>query len=410
MYDTFDVPSVLPVVEVGPLHVAETWHGPTGVFKDLTLPVLTRLCDHFLEKRGQRATILVSTTGDTGGTTIRSAMDRKNLRCIVAYPRNTVSRVQELQMTATGASNAVVFSYEGVSDDIDLILMNILRDKELQSRHILLSFNSIHTVRVLLNIVQYFFVYLRLVPNADRRVLISVPTGGMGNTTGAVMASEMGLPIKILAAVTENDIAHRALTLGDYSITRPQIPTFAPSLDTNLPHNIERVFYYALDGDTAAVKKTMEDFERKQSAFFPGKARQNLLTGRVEMRECLEMIKRVWKEFGYFLCPHTAVAWKPAEEYALRNRDRSNGDVTDSVEEEKDSCQDKECNFVVVMATATPAKFPETLAEVGVQAPSAERLLKGLEGKEERKLVLNKGEDWEQAFRDAIASSQGFFN
>ena len=256
VFDGFDAPEVLPVVKVGPVHVAEAWHGPTGVFKDLTLHVLARLSDHFLEKRGQRATILVSTTGDTGGTTIRSVQGMKNLRAIVAYPRHTVSRVQELQMTTTGSENAVVFSHDGISDDLDLILRNIFRDGELRKRHTLLSFNSIHTVRVLLNIVHFVYVYLRVAPKADRSVLVSVPTGGVGNAAGGVMAAEMGVPIKILSAVNENDVVHRAFTLGDFSIARAQIPTHAPSLDSNLPHNVERVFYFALNGDTAALKRS----------------------------------------------------------------------------------------------------------------------------------------------------------
>ena len=121
-YDKFDCPEVIPVVKVGPVHVAETWHGSTGVFKDLTLPALARLTDHFLQKRGQSAIILVSTTGDTGSATIHSALGTKNLRVIVVYPRYTVSRIQELQMTTTGASNATVFSHEGNSDDLERVL------------------------------------------------------------------------------------------------------------------------------------------------------------------------------------------------------------------------------------------------------------------------------------------------
>ena len=410
VFDNFDTPQVLPVVQVGPVHVMEAWHGPTGVFKDLTLPALARLCNHFLEKRGRRATVLVSTTGDTGGTTIRSALGMKNLRAIVAYPRHTVSRVQELQMTATGSENAVVFSHDGTADEIDLILRNIFRDRELQREHFLLSFNSIHTVRVILNVVHYFYTYLRVAPNADKRVLVSVPTGGMGNAAGGVIAAEMGLPIRILSAVvTENDIAHRAFSLGGFSITGPQIHTHAPSLDTNLPHNIERVFYYALLGDTAAVKKIMEDFERTQKSFIPVKARENfrhLFTASVNREECLETVRQVWGEFGYALCPHSAVAWKPAVEYALTNSDSQRESVGEEVTK-RELCREK-CEMVVVMATATAAKFPEMLARVGVSAPSAAGWVGQLEGREERKLLLNKGEDWEKVLRQTIASSQGF--
>ena len=412
VYDCFDTAEVLPVVQVGPVHVAEAWHGPTGVFKDLNLHVLARLSNHFLEKRGERATILVSTTGDTGGTTIRSALGMKSLRVIVGYPRHTVSSVQELQMTTSGAENAVVFSHDGISDDIDLILRNIFQDGELRKRHILLSFNSIHTVRVLLNIVHYVYIYLRVAPDADKKVLISVPTGGMGNAAGGVMAAKMDIPVKILSAVNENDIVHRAFAVGEFSVSGPQIPTHAPSLDSLCPHNIERVLYYTLKGDTAALKKIMENFEHKQPSLLPGNLRESfphLLTASVDKEQCLETMRGVWKEFGYVVCPHTAVAWRPAVEYARSGT--ADPGLKSASDKEKDTEETEltggKCDVVVVFSTASPAKFPETLSRVEIPVPPA-GWVRELEGREERKLFLNKGEDWEGVLRKTIDSSQGF--
>ena len=403
VFDGFDTPDVLPVVKVGPVHVAEAWHGPTGVFKDLTLHVVARLSNHFLQKRGQRATILVSTTGDTGGTTIRSAQGMKNLRVIVGYPRHTVSRIQELQMTTTGSQNAIVFSHDGSSDDLDLILRRIFRDGELRKRHILLSFNSIQTVRVLLNTVHFVYVYLRVAPNADKSVLISVPTGGVGNSAGGVIAAQMGVPVKILSAVNENDVVHRAFKFGDFSTAKALVSTYAMSLDSVLPHNIERLFYYAMDGDTAALKKVMEDFEEKQKSVLPAKVSKSfrcVLTASVDKEQCLETMKSVWREFGYALCPHTAVAWKPAVEYA-----RSNGLSSGSEKEGESGASSKS---VVVFSTATPAKFPETLSLVGVPVPHAPWVSE-LERREEKKLFLNKvADDWEKILRETLASSEGF--
>ena len=378
------------MVKVGPVHVAETWHGPTGVFKDLTLPALARLIDHFLQKRGQIATILVSTTGDTGSATIHSALGTKNLRVIVTYPRYTVSRIQELQMTTTGASNATVFSHEGNSDDLDLILKNIFTDPKMRQKHVLLSFNSIHTVRVVLNIAHYIFMYLRVAPAADKTVLISVPTGGMGNATGGFMAARMGFPIEIMSAVNENDIIHRALSFRDFSITGPITPTFAMSLDSNCPFNIERVFFYALDGDCKALTEVMERFEQKKKNVLPDKILQNtthLCTTRVTKDECLETIEAVWQKYGYVICPHTAIAMRPALEYA-----------------KKEDSGEGRCDSVVVIATATGAKFPDTLQKVGVPVPTVP-WARDLHSRAEEKLFLNKGEDWERTLREAIAHS-----
>lgn len=410
VFDKFDTPQVVPLVKVGPVHVAETWHGPTGVFKDLTLPVLARLCSHFLRKRGQRGTILVSTTGDTGGTTIHSALGMQNLRVIVGYPRYTVSRVQELQMTTTGAENAIVFSHEGTSDDFDIILKNIFTDPSIRKEHILFSFNSIHTVRVILNIVHHLYMYLCLVPNADQEVLVSIPTGGMGNAVGAFMAAEMGTPLKILSAVNENDLIHRAFTLGQYSITKPRIATYAISLDSLMPYNIERVFFYTLNGDCATLKQIMEDFEQKQNTLLPQKMLDNnkcLQTAVVDKKQCLDTIESVWKEFSYVLCPHSAVAWKAAINYLSCNTDSARNEGSDSTSDERGRKSFTKCERVIVESTATPAKFPDTLKMVSVPVPPA-AWVEGLGAREEKKLFLNTGENWEERLREVIASSAGF--
>lgn len=398
---------------MGPVHVAETWHGPTAVFKDLTLPVLARLCSHFLEKRGERATILVSTTGDTGGTTIHSAMGIRNLRVIVCYPRYTVSRVQELQMTTTGAENAIVFSHEGTSDDLDVILRNIFTDPEIRKEHILLSFNSIHTVRVVLNIVHHIYMYLRLVPNADREVLVSVPTGGLGNAVGGYMAAEMGVPLQILSAVNENDVVHRAFTLGDFSITKPQVPTYAMSLDSLMPHNIERIFFYALGGDSVTLKRVMEDFEKRQKSVLPRKLLENVqhfLTASVDMKQCLETMEKVWKDHNYVLCPHSAIAWRSAMAYLSNDTDGERKEICGNQEADEGGIRgSSRCEYVIVVSTASPAKFPETLKKANVFVPSAPWVEK-LEAArtEEKPLPLNKGENWEEKLREVISSSVGF--
>ena len=373
--------------------------------------VWERICNHFLEKSSKRATVFVSTTGDTGGTTIRSVTGMKNMRAIVAYPRHTVSRIQELQMTTTGAENALVYSHDGISDEVDLILRNIFTDHSLRGEHVLLSFNSIHTVRVILNITHYVYVYLRLVPRADRSIAVSIPTGGMGNTAGAFMAAGMGLPIQILCAVNENDVVHRAFTHGDFSITKPQVPTYATSLDSLLPHNIERVFFFALDGDTAALKELMEDFERKQKGVVPQKILKNsrhLFTASVDKTQCLETIRGVWRDYGYALCPHTAVAWKPAFDYATKATQKGlvNGS-NEGATPLRGGRGSEKCDTVVVMATATAAKFPDTMEKAGVPAQTAP-WMRDLEGREEKKLLLNRGENWEQILRNALTSLSGF--
>ena len=269
-YSNFDDPNdIIPLRTVGVVKVAEMWHGPTGAFKDIALSVVRRLVDLFLKKSNQKADIIVATTGDTGSAAIHSVLGSKNINIIVWYPRHDVSPVQELQMTTVDAPNVQVVSADGTIDNIDSIVKKLFADQEFASKHNLTTLNSINVGRIIAQVVHFTYVYLKVCPGVDREVTFCVPSGGMGNFTGGVIARTMGVPLRLVCAVNENDIADRALRLNDFSLSGRMLHTPASALDTSLPYNLERVFYYLCGQRADIVRDVMDTLEKDGRSHLP---------------------------------------------------------------------------------------------------------------------------------------------
>ncbi len=384
-YSKFDDPEdIIPLRAVGGVKVAEMWHGPTGAFKDIALSAVGRLVDFMLKKSGCKANIVVSTSGDTGSAAIQSVAGSKHVNIIVLYPRHRVSRVQELQMTTVDAPNVKVVSVDGTSDDSDILLKNLFADRDLVSKFNLMCFNSINVSRVLLQAVHFTYLYLRVCPTVDREIMFCVPCGALGNVTGGVISRNMGVPLKFMCAVNENDIIDRAFRLNDFSMADTVLLTPSSAIDIQIPYNIERIFYYLCGQRSEIVADVMKCFERDSRSQLPEaitKGNTYLHTARVDTEELFKTMKQVWTENQYAVCPHTAVAMNAAKKLTVQGP-----------EEE-----------IVVMATATPAKFPEVMERGGVLAPRIERIER-LFKLPEHKLLVEKGDNWNQKMIDALAS------
>ena len=400
LYARFDHPDIIPVKKVGPVHVAEMWHGPTGAFKDLALTIVGRLVDHFLKKRKQTATALVATSGDTGSAAIHSVLGSKNVNIFVLYPRGRISRVQELQMTTVDAPNVTVYSIDGTSDDGDIPVKKLFADAEFVKKHNLVCLNSVNVGRVLIQAAHFAYSYLRVCPSVDREVLFCIPTGGMGNITGGYIAYMMGLPVRFLAGVNENDVVHRAFATGVLALSE-MIQTHATAMDIQMPYNSERVFYFMSGGNSEVVKTVMEQFEKTSRCTLPADILGNnkcISTMRVTSDDTLSTMEYAWKQHGYLLCPHTAIGMRVALNYlGIQLSGKSESET--APKDDKDRIHD-----VVVVATATAAKFPETVERVGsIPLPSVPAIAE-LYSKPEKKLFMEKGEDWEAILRQAIAA------
>ena len=383
-YSNFDDPNdIIPLKTVGVVKVAEMWRGPTGSFKDIALSVVGRLVDFFLKKCNRKANIVVATTGDTGSAAIHSVLGSKNINIIVWYPRHGITHVQELQMTTIEAPHVQVVSADGTADATDVTVRKLFADQEFASKHNLMTLNSINVGRIIAQAVHFTYLYLKLCPSVDREVTFCVPSGGMGNSTGGVIARTMGVPLRLVCAVNENDIADRALRLNDFSL-REELHTPASALDNILPYNLERVFYYLCGQRADIVRDVMETLEKDGRSHLPTAITEGntfIDTARVDTRELFATMKRVWEEFSYAICPHTAVAMQPGLKLAAASPDKE----------------------IIVMATATPAKFPEVMERGGVPVPRVESIER-LFGLSEHKIMVEKEEDWEKRMREEVMS------
>jgi threonine synthase len=186
--NVFDHEEIIPVQKVvGDVHVAELWHGPTLAFKDLALTCVAQFIEYFNNKNSCHVTALVATSGDTGSSAIESVRSFKNIDIICLFPKGACSNVQELQMTTILDENVHVFSAEGNSDDLDVVLKSILKQPDLVKKYNLCTINSGNWARIMIQIVHYFYVYFQVCNNPGDEVHIIVPTGAMGNVTGTVV-------------------------------------------------------------------------------------------------------------------------------------------------------------------------------------------------------------------------------
>lgn len=348
----FPIPLV-PLGRSGPLpaaiHVLELFHGPTLAFKDVGARVMARLLTEVLPGNGSGnpLTILVATSGDTGGAVASAFLGVAGTRVVVLYPRGQVSPRQEAQFTTLGG-NTRALAVEGTFDDCQRLVKEAFGDPALREGHRLASANSINVGRLLPQVI--FHVHGRLLlpgPEAGSKgpetspgspVLVSVPSGNFGNLAAGLLAREMGLPVdRFVAACNANRVVPDYLRTGSYT-PRPSLRTLSSAMDVGAPSNLERI--RALFGDRVeAIRAAVTASSWTDEA----------------TRAC---IRRRWEEDGYLADPHTAVGILALEE-ALREAPRGARGI--------------------VLATAHPAKFAEVVEpavgrEIPLPAPLEERL------------------------------------
>lgn len=352
-YGTFRHDAVCPLVQTGANEfVLELFHGPTLAFKDVAMQLLARMMDYVLAQRGERATIVGATSGDTGGAAIEAFGGRDNTGIFILFPHGRVSPVQQRQMTSSGFANVHALAVEGNFDDCQNLVKAMFNDLEFRDALSLSGVNSINWARIMPQVVYYFTAALSL-GAPDRPVSFTVPTGNFGDIFAGYVAKRMGLPIERLTIATnDNDILSRTLESGAYEM-RGVAQTTSPSMDIQISSNFERLLFEAHGRDAAAVHGLMEGL--KQSGGFTiaekplGAIRAEFSAGRSTVAETAATIKAVLEEDGYLLDPHSAIGLKVAREEAARK------DVSAAAAS-------------VVLATAHPAKFPDAVkAASGVE-------------------------------------------
>ena len=365
-YASFEAPEVAPLKALGEsgLHLLELFHGPTLAFKDVALQLLGRMLDHTLRVRGQRATIVGATSGDTGSAAIEAVRDRKTIDIFMLHPRGRVSEVQRRQMTTVLAPNVHNIAIAGTFDDCQDLAKACFNDLPFRDRHALTAVNSINFARVMAQIVYYFWAALKL-GAPERPVAFTVPTGNFGNVYAGYAAQRMGLPIHhFVVAANTNDILARFFETGAMTTT-DVVPTYSPSMDIQISSNFERLLFDLYDRNGKALAEAMAEFRRsgtlKVGANALADVRSLFDAGRLDEEGTLGAIADCRRRFGETIDPHTAVG------YAVAQQHRRDPKVP-----------------MVVLATAHPAKFPDAVAKATGERPRLPARLGDLMDRAER--------------------------
>jgi len=368
-YGTFRHPATAPLTQLDAnLFVLELFHCPTLAFKDLAMQLVARLMDHALLKRNARTTIVVATSGDTGGAAVEAFRGRAQVDVIALYPHGRISEVQRRMMTTAPDSNVHALAIEGTFDDCQALVKAMFNHHAFRDRVHLSGVNSINWARIVAQTVYYFTAAVAL-GAPQRKVAFTVPTGNFGDVYAGYVASRMGLPIdRLVVATNVNDILARTFATGEYE-TRGVTATSSPSMDIQVSSNFERLLFETCKRDAAQVKALMGSLTQSGRFTVPADALKQMRAlfsaDRAEEQEVAAEIRAWMREAGYCADPHTAVALAVAEK---ETRDPSVP--------------------MVVLSTAHPAKFPDAVAAACGVTPALPDWLSDLPKRAERITVL----------------------
>ena len=263
-YKNFRHKAIAPLAQLDSnLFVLELFHGPTLAFKDLAMQLLGKLIGHVLKARGERATIIGATSGDTGAAAIEAFRGLPEVDVFILYPHGRVSEVQRRQMTTAEASNIHTIAIEGTFDDAQACIKNLFNHKSLREKLNLCGVNSINLARILFQMV-YYFTSAAVLGGPHRKISFVVPTGNFGDILAGWMAKRMGLAIdRLVIATNSNDILTRTLASGDYFVETVQ-PTQSPSMDIQVSSNFERLVFEVHGRDAGAVCRLMAGLRQAQ--------------------------------------------------------------------------------------------------------------------------------------------------
>jgi len=344
-YADFDHPQIAPLRPIGDnRYVLELFHGPTLAFKDFALQFLGQLYGRQIRETGRSIHVLGATSGDTGAAAIHGLLPLEGVRQFVLYPNGRVSNLQERQMACTGSEHVFPLAIDGSFDDTQHIVKAVFGDEAFKARHGLSAVNSINPARILAQCVYYLHAWLALDPAQREAVTFVVPTGNFGNVLAGWLCWRMGVPgLKFRVATNRNDILYRFFTTGTYSVGDVE-PSLAPSMDIQIASNFERFLYFTADGDAARVRQAMASLGETGHLEWALPAEVGFSSTRSSDGEILDRIREVYEATGYLVDPHTACGFTGAKPVA--------GDTE------------------IILATASPAKFPEVMKAAVGQVPT----------------------------------------
>lgn len=336
-----------PLIKISEnIHSMELYHGPTLAFKDVGARFMARCLGYFnKEKKSKEITVLVATSGDTGGAVADGFLDVKGINVIILYPSKKVSNIQEKQLTTLG-KNISALEVNGTFDDCQEMVKKSFLDKDILKSIRLTSANSINIGRWLPQMFYYFFAYKEL-KKFNKPIVISVPSGNFGNICAGLLAKKMGLPIDhFIASTNINDVIPRYLKTSKY-LPKSSIQTISNAMDVGDPSNFIRISKI-FNNNYNIIKSNLSGFK-------------------FEDNKTKEAIKEIYKDSNFIADPHGAVGYLGLKKY-LKNHNNKIG---------------------VFMETAHPIKFIDVVENtLDIKLKLPERIKKILK-KEKRSIKIN---------------------
>ena len=357
-YDSkFDTPAIAPLVKLDGQYNLELFHGSTIAFKDMALSILPYFMTTAAKKHGleNKIVILTATSGDTGKAAMAGFADVPGTEIIVFYPKDGVSKVQELQMTTQTGDNTYVIAIDGNFDDAQTNVKHMfndvaLREKLAANKMQFSSANSMNIGRLVPQVVYYVYAYAQLVKTdqitAGEKVNFTVPTGNFGNILAAFYAKQIGLPVgKLICASNENNVLTDFFKTHVYDKKREFKVTTSPSMDILVSSNLERLIFHLVGNDATKTKELMESLVatgQYQLSDFDADILDLFAAAYADEAETAAEIKRVYEASDYIEDPHTAVASAVYQKYRTQTGDTAK---------------------TVIASTASPYKFPVVAVE-----------------------------------------------
>ena len=231
------------------IHILELFHGPTFTFKDVGARFMSRILKHYFPEGTENFDIIVSTSGDTGSAVADAFQDLPNVKVHILYPKDLISEVQEKQLTTYG-KNVFAYEVEGNFDDCQNLIKKSLSDKSLTNRLLFFPANSINIARLIPQSLYYFWAYAQFKKYSTKQPIICVPSGNLGNLSGGILASLLGLPIKhFIGATNINNTFEKYINndLESFDNIKRAEPTLSSAMDISLPNNLKKIQYVFKD-------------------------------------------------------------------------------------------------------------------------------------------------------------------
>ena len=340
---TFD----FPIVEIKEnIATLELFHGPTMAFKDVGARFMAKCLEYFNKHETQKVTVLVATSGDTGGAVASGFLGVEGVEVVILYPSGKVSDIQEKQLTTLG-HNITALEVDGVFDDCQDMVKTAFLDAEIQRT--LTSANSINIARWLPQMFYFFFAY-KQVKHFNKELVFSVPSGNFGNICAGIMAQKLGLPVKrFIASTNINDAVSQYLNGGGFE-PKPSIATISNAMDVGNPSNFIRILEL-FDNNLDQLKQSFSSY-----SFSDGETRQAM--------------KSIFNESNYIADPHGAVGFLGLEKHNIKNHE-----------------------YGIFLETAHPVKFLDTVEETLKTSVIIPEQIKAVINKEKESIRVSNYQD-----------------